>query len=563
LLLFFKKEVLSSLEKRRMDEASRDLFAQLENLEIKLSRTKSWGGLEAKPFYGPADAAHGYEGDPGEYPYTRGAYPKMYRSRMWTLRNIVGYGAPEDTREGLEKVLAAGGGGVSIVVDPLTTQSIDPDHPAFAPEVGLEGCSLPTSRDIDRLLHGVDLAKVDTAWHWAAMAYPMVAAVHVKRGQSLATLQGSNMPDMLQETMCGWGQDLIPAALGHQTTVDEIEFCVKNSPRWALGMPQAYDLRERGLSPAGEIAVGMAMINKTLEDLVARGMTADAVAASIAWVSTADIDFFEEVAKFRALRRTWARTLRERFGATDPRALRLRIACHTSGKSLVYKQPLNNLTRTAIQGFAALCGGVQSLEACTFDEPVCVPTHEARDLAIRQQQILANEVGAARVADPFGGSYYIEALTDEVEAEAMAILAKIEAVGLIEAVTSGMIEAMMDAYNLQTQRELDAGERIVVGLNKFVPAEDPPPTRFTFDPANTRAHVRRFAELKQQRDAVKWRESLLSLHRIARDGGNPLQAMIDAFIADASVAEVWGTVRVAHNHPYDPYKALTAPLDYV
>jgi methylmalonyl-CoA mutase N-terminal domain/subunit len=548
-----------------MDKDPNQLFENLANLEIKLSRTKSWGGIEAKPSYGPQDVTSDYKtdvGDPGAYPYTRGAYPQMYRSRMWTLRNIVGYGAPEDTREGLEKVLAAGGSGVSIVPDPLTTQSIDADHPAFGPEVGLEGCSLPSLRDMERLLDGVDLSKIDTAWHWAAMAYPMVAAVHVKRGQPLATLQGSNMPDMLQETLCGWGQNLIPADLGHRTTVDEIEFSVKNSPRWALGMPQAYDLRERGLSPAGEIAVGMAMINKTMEDLIARGMTADKVAASLAWVSTADIDFFEEVAKFRALRRYWARTMKERFGATDPRALRLRIACHTSGKSLVFKQPLNNLTRTAIQGLAALCGGVQSLEACTFDEPVCVPTHEARDLAIRQQQILANEVGAARVADPLGGSYYVEALTDQVEAEAIAMLTKIEAVGLIEAVTSGMIEKMMDDYNLQTQLELDSNERIVVGLNQFIPAEEPAPARFTFDPTNTKIHIRRFAELKQQRDSVRWAGALNDLYRVAREGGNPLQAMIDAFIADASIAEIWGTVRVAHNYTYDPYKALQAPLKY-
>lgn len=240
------------------------------------------------------------------------------------------------------------------------------------------------------------------------------------------------------------------------------------------------------------------MINKTLADLIARGMSVDKVAASLAWVSTSDIDFFEEVAKFRALRRYWARTMQERFGATDPRALRLKIACHTSGKSLVYKQPLNNLTPTAIQGLAALCGGVQSLEACTYDEPVCVPTHEARDLAIRQQQILANEVGAARVADPLGGSYYLEALSDEVEAAAIEMLTRIEAVGFLEAVSNGMIEKLMDDYNLQTQRELESHERIMVGVNQFVPTDEPAPPRFTFEPTHTRNHVRRFSELNSR-----------------------------------------------------------------
>lgn len=548
-----------------MPSSAPNLFESVENLEIKLSRTKTWSGLETDAAYFPPERDEAYAeklGDPGSYPFTRGAYPQMYRSRMWTLRNIVGYGSPEDTRQGLEMVLQAGGTGVSIVPDPLTTQSIDPDHPAFGPEVGLEGCSLPTTRDMERLLDGVDLAKVDTAWHWAAMAYPLVASLHVKRGQPLATLQGSNMPDMLQETLCGWGKRIAPTELAHRTTVDEVEFSVRNSPRWALGMPQAYDLRERGLSPAGEIALGMAIINKTMEDLIARGLTVDEVAPSLAWVSTSDIDFFEEVAKFRALRRTWARTMKERFGSRDMRSQRLRIACHTSGKSLVYKQPLNNLTRTAIQSLAALCGGVQSLEACTFDEPVCVPTHEARELATRQQQILANEVGAARVADPFGGSYYIEALTDQVEAQAMAMLARLEEKGLLEAIASGDVERMMDDFNFDLQTELDSGERVMVGVNRFVPEDEPAPTRFRFDRTNTHAHIRRFSELKQQRDQANWAASLQSVYAVARAGNNPMQAMIDAFIADASIGEIWGTVRVAHGYDYDPYGHIQAPLSY-
>ncbi|MWV29295.1 methylmalonyl-CoA mutase family protein [Aurantiacibacter rhizosphaerae] len=549
-----------------MTDQSENIFGNLEELEVKLSRTKSWGGIETENSYGPADTSDAdYAeklGDPGTFPFTRGAYPKMYRSRMWTLRNIVGYGAPEDTRDGLEKVLASGGTGINIVVDPLTTQSIDPDHPSFGPEVGLEGCSLPTANDIDRLLDGVDLSKIDTAWHWAAMAYPMVAAVHVKRGQPLETLQGSSMPDMLQETLSGWGERLVPTVLGHKTTVDEIEYSVQNSPRWALGMPQAYDLRERGLTPAGEIALGMAFINKTLEDLVERGLHVDQIAPSLAWVSTSDIDFFEEVAKFRALRRFWATTMKDRFGAQDVRSMRLRVACHTSGKSLVYKQPLNNLTRTAIEGFAALCGGVQSLEVCTFDEPVGVPTHEARDLAIRQQQILANEVGAARVADPLGGSWYVEALTDAVETEAKAMLDQIEKIGLLKAISDGTIEQMMDDHNLKIQRELDDGERIVVGGNRFMPEEEPAPQRFTFDRTNTENHIRRFIALKGSRDQDRWRDALRTVHSVAKSGGNPIGPMIDAFVADASVGEVWGSIRVAHGLSYDPYDTLEAPLDY-
>jgi methylmalonyl-CoA mutase N-terminal domain/subunit len=531
---------------------------------VRLGRTRTLGGIETREAYGPADAANrDYArdlNDPGAYPYTRGAYPKMYRSRMWTLRNIVGYGAPEDTREGLQKALEAGSTGLNVVVDPLTTQNIDCDHPAFGPEVGLEGCSIPCARDAERLLEGIDLTKVDVAWHQAVMAYPMAAAVVVRRGQSLRDMQGSHMPDMLQQTLCGWGNDLVPAALAHGSTVDSVEFCAKNSPKWALGLPQGYDLRERGLSPAGEIAVGMAVVNQTIADLIARGMSVDEIAPRLAWVSTSDIDFFEEIAKFRALRRHWARTMKERFGATDPRSMRLRIACHTSGKSLVYRQPLNNLSRVAIQSLAALLGGVQSLEACTYDEPVCVPTHEARDLATRTQQILSHEAGVARTADPLGGSYYVEALTDQVEAAAIAMLEKIEAVGLVNAVASGMIEQMMDDFNLQAQKEMDSGERIVVGLNHFIPESEPPPKRFTFDPARTKAHVARFTAMKAERDTSAVQNRLRNLYATAKEGGNPMQGMIDALVADASVAEVWGAVRTAHGLTYDPYRTIECPF---
>lgn len=542
------------------------LAASLDEKQVRLSRTRTWGGLEIQASYGPNDATErDYKrdlGDPGEFPYTRGAYPQMYRSRMWTLRNIVGYGAPEDTRDGIEKTLAAGGTGVNVVVDTLTQQALDPDHPAFGAEAGLEGCSLPTARDIDRLLDGVDLTKVDVAWHWTIMAYQMVAAVAVKRGTPLDKLQGSHMPDHLQETMCGWGTDLLPAQLSQRATVDCVEYCVRNSPRWALGLPQGYDLREAGLSPVGEIAIGMAVVKGVLRDLEKRGLDIDQVAPSIAWVSTADVDFFEEIAKFRALRRMWARTMRDGFGAQDPRSMRLRIACHTSGRSLVYGQPLNNLSRVAVQSLAALLGGVQSVEACTYDEPICVPTQEARELATRTQQILANEIGAARTADPLGGSYYVEALTDKVEAEAAKLMAEIEEIGLLAAIDAGRIAQLMDDYNLNFQREMDSGERIVIGANAFAPPEEPPPRRFTFDPAATQAHVRRFKELKAGRDGDLVKRKVREVYATAKAGNNCSQGAIDAFVADATLGEVWGAFRMAMGRPYDGYRVIEAPFDF-
>ncbi|GAA5151154.1 methylmalonyl-CoA mutase family protein [Pseudonocardia eucalypti] len=535
--------------------------AEVDLDSVRLSRTATWGGLETESHYGETPIDYGRDlGDPGEFPYTRGSYPKMYRSRMWTLRNIVGYGAPEDTRDGIAKALAAGGAGVDVAVDTLTAEAVDPDHPALRADVGLEGCSLPSLRDVKRLLDGVDITRTDVAYHSTMMIYPMIAAFAVDTGVPLADIQGSHMPDHLQLTLAGWGEKIMPADLAHRATVDCVEYAAKHSPRWALGLPQAYDLRERGLTPVAEIAVGMAIANATLTDLAARGVPVDQVAPSLAWVSITDVDLFEEVAKFRALRRVWARTMKERFGATDPRAMRLRIACHTSGRSLTHQQPLNNLARATVQTLAALLGGVQSVEACTWDEPVGIPTHEARELATRTQQILAHEVGAARTADPLGGSWYVESLTDRVEAEALALLARIEERRLVESVRDGSIEALMDEFNYRQERELATGERIKVGVNRFVPtsAEQQPP-RFRFDRANVEAHIQRFVELKRHRDNARLAAAAADLYAVARRGENPVGAMIEALRADGSIAEVWGTVRVAHGHPYDPFGVLTSP----
>lgn len=536
----------------------------LDPQEVGLSRTATWSGIETEASYGPAMPEGGYAdtlGAPGSYPFTRGSYPKMYRSRMWTLRNIVGYGAPEDTLDGIHQSLAGGSTGINIVFDVPTQQGIDPDHPAFGMEVGLEGCSVPSLADMDRLLADIDFTRTDVAWHATLFAYTLVAALAKKRGVPLDAVQGSHMPDHLQQTLSGWGTRIVPTDLAHRATVDCVEFCVKNSPRWALGMPQAYDLRERGATPAAEIAFGMAIINKTLEDLQARGLGVDQVAPSIAWVSTADIDFFEEVAKFRALRRIWARTMKERFGAQDMRSMRLRIACHTSGKSLVFQQPINNITRAAIQSFAALCGGVQSLEACTYDEPISIPTQEAREVATRTQQILAHEVGAARVADPLGGSWYVEALTDQVETEALKLLAEIEDMGLLVAVEGGFIESWMDDANFRFERELERGERLQVGKNCFRSADATIPPRFAFNPANTRDHIARFRQMKIERDGAATTNALRRLYDDVRSGRNMQPGMIDAFLAEASIGEVWGMVRMSMGHPYDPYGALTCPFD--
>lgn len=539
-----------------------DIRALIDETSVRLSRTATWSGIETQSSYSPEDVPEQDTSKPGEYPYTRGAYPQMYRSRMWTLRNIVGYGAPEDTREGIENALRMGTAGINVVLDTLTQEAVDPDHPALWADAGQEGCSLPTVSDLEILLRGIDVTETDVAWHSTMMIYPMVVALAKRQGKDISKLQGSHMPDHLQARLSGWSESIVPAGLGHRTTVECLEYCVTHSPKWALGCPQAYDLRERGASPASEIALGMAIVNQTLTDLAARGLSVDQVAPSLAWVSAADVDFFEEVAKFRALRRIWARTMKERFGAKDPRAMRLRIACHTSGRSLVYQQPLNNLCRATVQTLAAIFGGVQSVETCTYDEPICIPTEEARELATRTQQILAHEVGAARTADPLGGSYYVESLTASVEAEALAQLARIEEIGLIKAIEDGVIEGWLDDYNYRFQQELAHEQRIQVGVNKFAPKEITSPKRFSYDPARMRDHIERFKARKLGRDSLVLADKINAVYRAARRRENTHPAMIEALMFDATVGEVWGTVRVANGLSYDPFNILQSPFTY-
>lgn len=536
---------------------------------FRLSRTKTWSGIETEPFYGPKEPSEAEQenyrerlGNPGEFPFTRGAFPNMYRSRMWTSREIVGYGSPSDTREGLEQALRNGVSGFDVVVDVLTQQNIDPDHPAFAPEVGLEGASIACLKHATELLKGIDLTRTDVAWHSAGLVYPLTIAFARQEGLNEADLLGSHMPDCLHFVMAGWGAKMFPTEVARRVTVDCVEHSIKNTPKWTLGLPQAYDLRERGVSPAGEIAVGMAIVILCLETLAERGISVDEIAPRLAWVSTSDIDFFEEVAKFRALRRIWARTMRDRFGSKDDRSQRVRVACHTSGKSLVYQQPLNNIARASIQTFAAICGGVQSVETCTFDEPIGIPTHDAKEIALRTQQIMAHEVGAARTADPLGGSYYVEELTDTIETEALQMLQRIEDIGIYEAIDSGTIESWMDDFNHQFAREMTTGERLLVGVNAFNKPneEQAPPMRFKVSKESVSRHIKDFKTIKDARDIDLTRRRVNAVHDAVANNRNPYPAMVDALMADASFAEIWGALRLATGASYDPFQIIEPPF---
>lgn len=535
-----------------------------DELSMRLSRTRTFSGLETENSYGPKDVADlDYAeklGDPGEFPFTRGSFPQMYRSRMWTLRNIVGYGTPADTREGFERALKAGSAGIDIVWDSPSQGGIDPDHPMAAPDIGSDGCSVACVDHLSDLLEGTDVTQTDIAWHVTATIYPMLGAMLRRQGKSLADMQGSHMPDYLITNPKGFGERLMPARLAHRMAVDTLEHVANESPKWACGFPQTYTARQRGVIAGGELAVGFAIVRKTLDDLQARGVDIDKVAPRLAWVSPANIDLFEDVAKFRALRRMWSQMMVERYGSKDVRSQRLRVACHTDGRALTYQRPTNNLMRATIQSLAAILGGVQSLETCTYDEAISIPTHEARELAIATQQILVHETGVARVADPLGGSYYIESLTDQVEAQAFELLEKIEERGIIESIESGWLEEMCDEVNDRIDDEMASGDFIMVGVNAHQKENEEVPVRFEFDTMPMTQHVSDFAAFKAGRDMEKLHRALRTLSETARGDGNIIPAMIDAFDADGTVGEVWGTFREGSGYDYDPFGMVESPL---
>lgn len=539
----------------------------VDELSMRLSRTRTFSGLETQPSYGPADVAdQDYAkdlGDPGEFPFTRGSFPLMYRSRMWTHRNIVGYGTPADTRAGYERALKAGSAGIDIVWDSPSQGGIDPDHPMARPDIGTDGCSVACVDHLADLLEGIDVTQTDIAWHVTATIYPMLGALLKRQGKSFADLQGSHMPDYLITNPKGFGERLMPARLAHRMAVDTLEHVANHAPKWACGFPQTYTARQRGVIAGGELAVGFAIVRKTLDDLLSRGVDIDKVAPRMAWVSPGNIDLFEDVAKFRALRRMWSRMLVDRYGSTNVRSQRLRVACHTDGRALTYQRPLNNLMRATVQSLAAILGGVQSLETCTFDEAISIPTHEARELAIATQQILIHETGVARVADPLGGSFYIESLTDRVEAQAFELLEKIEERGIIEAIESGWLEEMCDEVNDRIDDEMASGDFIMVGVNAYKAENEEVPVRFEFDTAPMGEHLTDFATWRGSRDMGRLRAALTNLASTVTGGGNVIPAMIDAFDADGTVGEVWGTFREASGYAYDPFGTVESPLKAV
>jgi methylmalonyl-CoA mutase N-terminal domain/subunit len=537
----------------------------------KPQSTRTWSGYEVKEIYTPKDRANQvYDkeiGDAGEFPFTRGIHRDMFRGRYWTRREVVGIGSPADTHERAAFCFEQGGSGLNTIADVTYEMGLDPDHPWAQNEVGLTGVNISSMRDMEILVGDIPLDKVSwsliTASPTAAATMAQYVAVALEKGYDIGILRGSIQNDPIHFRYCGF-RPACPLDLSIKLGSDVMEFCTKNMPKWYYTTVNMYDLREQGITAPQEVAFGFGIAMCYIDELLRRGLHIDDFAPRFTFYVSAHIDFFEEIAKIRAARRMWARLMKDKYGAKDPRSMQFRFAVHTAGCSLVPQQPLNNLVRISFEALAAVLGGVQSLHCCSYDEPMCLPTEKGHLQALRTQQIIAYETGVTNVADPLGGSYFVESLTDKLEEEALKIMNKVDEMGgMEEAIRREWLDRQFNEEGVKRQKELDKGDKLVVGVNIFTsePETSTPLGVQRIPEHSARQQIEDVKRLKQKRDARKVSEAIKHLRDDAAEGENTIPAMIEATKAYATTAELLGTVRQVYGYSYDPMNVIESPFD--
>jgi methylmalonyl-CoA mutase, N-terminal domain len=523
-------------------------------------------GIPLAASYGPSDLGAGWSyaaklGDPGQYPFTRGPHTSMYRGKLWTMRMFSGFGTPEDTNRRFSFLLGHGQTGLSTAFDMPTLMGLDPDDARSVGEVGREGVSVASAADMERLFAGIPLDEVTTSMTINAPAVALLAFYIVaaeRRGIGPERLAGTIQNDMLKEFIAQ--KEWISGVRPHLRIMrDMLTFCTGRMPRWNTISVSGYHIREAGATAVQELAFTLADGIGYVELGRDAGLDVDAFAPRLSFFWDVHNDFFEEIAKLRAARRMWARIMRERFGAKDPRSWLLRAHAQTAGVSLVAQQPLNNVVRTAFQAMAAVLGGTQSLHTNSFDETYALPTEESATLALRTQQILAEETGVAAVADPLGGSYYVEALTDRIEAEATAVLRTIDEMGgIVRAVEVGWPQREIARSAYQTQRQIDSGARSVVGVNRHASGGGTGaaiPT-LKIDDRPERVQRAAVAELRARRDGARAQAALDGVRATAEADDNLkvnlMEAVLEAARRDATLGEICGIFRQVFGEYHDP-----------
>jgi methylmalonyl-CoA mutase N-terminal domain/subunit len=492
-------------------------------------------------------------GLPGQFPFTRGVYPSMYRGQLWTMRQFAGFGTAEETNERFRYLLAHGQTGLSTAFDMPSLMGHDSDHPRSLGEVGREGVAVDTVLDMETLFHAIPLGDVTVSMTINAPAAIMLAFYVVaaeRQGVPADRLGGTIQTDILKEYIAQkeWCFPVDPAM---RLVTDMVQWCAGNMPRWHPISVSGYHIREAGSTAAQELAFTLKDGLTYVEHAVARGLDVDAFAPRLSFFFNAQIDFFEEIAKYRAARRIWARELKETFGAKDPRSWLMRFHTQTAGVSLTAQQPLNNIVRTAIEALAGVLGGTQSLHTNSFDEALALPTEEAVRIALRTQQIIAHETGVANTIDPLGGAYFVEALTDRLETMAYEYFEKIDELGgMVEAVKRGFPQREIADAAFELQREIDSGRRKVVGVNSFTEGDDAHTALHRADPALEQKQVDRVLAAKAGRDGDALESKLAEVKAAAHGSRNLMPLLVDAARLHASegeivqaLQEVWGDYR--------------------
>ena len=506
--------------------------------------------IAVKPLYAPADLkGSDYEseiGYPGEYPFTRGVQATMYRGRLWTMRQYAGMGDAEESNQRYKYLLAHGTTGLSVAFDLPTQIGLDSDHALAMGEVGKVGVAIDSIEDMQRLFDGIDLTKISTSMTinaTAAILLALYVAVARRQGADIQNLSGTVQNDVLKEYIAR-GTYIYPPQQAMRVITDMFAWANHNVPDWNTISISGYHMREAGSTAVQEVAFTLGNGMAYVEAAIRAGLDVDKFAPRLSFFFNAHNNFLEEVAKFRAARRMWARIMREHFKAKNPRSWMLRFHTQTAGSTLTAQQPENNIVRTAIQAMAAVLGGTQSLHTNSFDEALALPTEQAARIALRTQQIIAYESGAPQTIDPLAGSYYVETLTNEIEQHAAEYLGKIEVLGgMLKAIERGFVQQEIQNAAYEYQQHVDNQESIVVGVNRFEVEEEKPIPILRIDPALEGKQVERLRALRARRDGARWKAALAEVEQAARSGANVMPGILTAVEAYATVGEISDAMR--------------------
>jgi methylmalonyl-CoA mutase, N-terminal domain len=485
-------------------------------------------------------------GDPGQFPYTRGIHASGYRGKLWTMRQFAGFGTPEETNERYQRLLRAGGTGLSVAFDLPTLMGRDPDHPLSLGEVGKCGVNVTSLADMEALFSGIDLGAITTSMTInspASMLLAMYLVVAEKQGVPWSALSGTIQNDILKEFIAQ-KEYIYPPRPSMRLITDIFAFCTREVPRWNTISVSGYHIREAGATAAQELAFTLRDGIEYVQYGIAAGLDVDAFAPRISFFFNSHSDFFEEIAKFRAARRIWARVMRDRFRARHPRSWQLRFHTQTAGVSLTAQQPYNNVVRTALQAMAAVLGGTQSLHTNALDEALALPTAESATLALRTQQIIAHETGVTDVVDALGGSYFVEALTRDLEREALAYFDAIDGMGgMVEAIERGFPQREIAESAYRFQQGVEARERVIVGVNDFVAGDEAPVGILYIDESAGERQLSRLEALRRTRDGGAVERALDALREGAAGRTNTMPLLIDAVRAYATIGEMCDALR--------------------